>query len=707
MRFLRYFRRDTPRLHHTAVSFTCTAILLFFIGCGSKSKTESRTSSTPAATQSTATPVAFAPKAAQPLNIVLITIDTLRADHLHCYGDRKISTPVLDGLAKQGVLFEHAVTQAPLTQPSHASIFTGTNPNVHGVRDTGGFVLKAPAVTMATLMRRRGWNTAGFIGSEVLRRTFGFNQGFTYYDDEMPRSNKAAGYARAASRPANIIVDHAIHWLDDNSGKQPIFLWMHFYDPHEPYHPPAAFQRQYPHDLYSAEIAFTDQQIGRFLEVLRKKFPADKTLIVVMSDHGEGLGEHGEYNHGIFLYDSTLRIPWIMAGPGIPPGVRVQQQAREIDLLPTILDLTGGKAAPVVQGTSLVPTFFGKPVDTAYSYEETLYPKINLGWAELRGIHTAHWMYIRAPKSELYDLDTDPGELHNVIDSNPKEYRELDRQLQLLSSGDAKTITAGQMDDRTTEQLKSLGYVGGTAKSAIQLNGQGPDPKDRVAVLKIIYQTMGPDAEKLPAARKIELLKKGLAEDASDPALYLQLGELYTQTAQWDAAVATYQAAIRAGAQNEMILSRLADIYLRAGEPNNAIRYLSEAVALNPLNAQSESNLGTAYLDSNHFPEAEKAFRLALVAGEYAPAYNGLAILAQRRNDEAGARKNFERAIQLDPDYAEPQFNLGSLCKQTGDMACERRAFQSFLRNAPAGSYQKQITQVKTALAAMGTEGER
>ncbi len=199
----------------------------------------------------------------------------------------------------------------------------------------------------------------------------------------------------------------------------------------------------------------------------KSNLPPDKTLIVLLADHGESLGDHGEYNHGIFLYDSTVRIPWIMVGPGIPAGVRVQQQAREIDVLPTILDLLGSRPSSAVQGTSMVPAFSGKPVPTTYSYEETLFPKINLGWSELRGIHTAHWMYVRAPRPELYDLDTDPSELHNIIDAHPKEYRELEQQLRIASrtsSAGTETIVADHMDPQTMEQLKSLGYVGGTSE---------------------------------------------------------------------------------------------------------------------------------------------------------------------------------------------------------------------------------------------------
>lgn len=313
----------------------------------------------------------------QAVNVVLITLDTVRPDHLHCYGDRKIKTPVIDGLARNGVLFEKAMAQTPLTEPSHASIFTGENPNVHHVRDPGGFALQASSVTLATILQRAGWDTAGFIGAAVLDRQFGFNQGFATYDDRIPETIDKNTGEMTAARPANITVDHAIQWLDHPSGK-PFFVWLHLYDAHQPYDPPAHLLRQYPSDPYDAEIAFEDQQLGRFLDVVRKKSPAGKTLILLLSDHGEGLGQHGEDGHGIFLYDSTVRIAWIMDGPGVPAGIRVQQQAREIDVLPTVLDLLDGRASSAIQGTSMVPV---ADVPPAY---QSFVPQVQ---AELNALH--------------------------------------------------------------------------------------------------------------------------------------------------------------------------------------------------------------------------------------------------------------------------------------------------------------------------------
>ncbi len=666
--------------------------LLTLAGCRSSPRSSSNLSNQPGSTprieNSTVKP--------QPVNVVLITLDTVRADHLHCYGDNKIETPVIDGLARDGVLFEKAVAQTPLTGPSHASIFTGENPNVHHVRDTGGFALQPSSVTLATTLHRSGWDTAGFISSAVLSRQFGFNQGFAAYDDQIPEIVDKNTGELAAARPANVTVDHAIHWLDQQSGK-PFFLWLHLYDAHQPYNPPEQFRRQYPNDPYDAEIAFEDHELGRFLDVVRKKSPAGKTLILLLSDHGEGLGEHGEDGHGIFLYDSTVRIAWIMDGPGVPAGVRVQQQAREIDALPTVLNLLGGKASSAIQGTSMVPAFSGKPVRTTYSYEETLYPKINMGWAELRGIHTDHWMYIRAPKPELYDLDKDPRELQNVIAAQPKEYRELEAQLKDLSrlgSHNTETVETQPMDQKTLEQLRSLGYVGGSSDSKVELNGEGADPKDRIGVLKIFEQVTGPEGARLSPARKIAMLQQAISEDPTNPYLYSTLVEQYRQAGQNELAMQACLSALHHGVRNGVIFSLLGTLYLQQGNMKQAILFLQQGVNMDPLNLERQANLASALRQEGQLDKAEEIFRRVNAIQPNAPAYNGLGTIEMSRHNLPAARADFDRAIQLDPLDMEAQYNLGLYCAQTRDFPCVVTAFKTFLSKA-SPKYQDEIPQAQ------------
>lgn len=660
----------------------CTLAVLIFVSCKSSRKDEN-------------------PEAAlKPINVVLITLDTVRADHLHCYGYEKIKTPNIDGLAATGVLFEKAVAQAPLTQPSHASMFTGTNPNVNHVRNNGGFALQPSSVTMATILQKHGWNTAGYVSATVLKRVFGLSQGFATYDDQMPQTGTGT---ETAARPANVTVDHAIEWLNAQSDK-PFFLWLHLYDAHQPYHPPPQFLRSYPGDPYDAEIAFEDRELGRFLDAVRQKSPANKILVVLLSDHGQSLGQHGEYEHGIFLYDSTVRIAWIMAGPGVPAGVQVQQQAREIDLLPTVLDLLGGRASSSVQGTSLVPAFFGKSVPSTYSYEETLCPKINMGWSELRGIHTAHWMYIRAPRPELYNLDQDPDELNNVIDSHPREYRELDAQLKKLGrlgSSGTETLTVSNMDRRTMEQLESLGYVANFSARNIELTGKGDDPKDHIATLKTL-ETIA-YAGNITPARELELLQKALKSDPSNPTLYSWLIDSYQNTGQYSRAKQACLDALHLGIRDGM-LSRLANLYLREGNVKEAISYYRQAAQQNPLDIEGQNNLALAYLQTGQLADSERVYRWILAIQPYAPAYNGLGMVADKQHDAAAARGNFERAVQLDPTYIESQLNLGIVCTQMHDVPCARAAFRAFLAKATP-DYGEVITQVKAALASMENKG--
>jgi arylsulfatase A-like enzyme/Flp pilus assembly protein TadD len=553
---------------------------------------------------------------------------------------------------------------------------------------------------MATILQRHGWDTAGFISASVLTRMFGFNQGFATYDDQLEHRRSQDP---VSTRAADVTADHAIRWLHQQSGK-PFFLWVHFYDAHFPYDPPAQFRKQYPQDPYDAEIAFEDQQLGRVLDAVKQKSPTGKTLIVLLSDHGEGLGDHGEYDHGVFLYDSTVRIAWIMAGPGVPTGVRVQQQAREIDLLPTVLDLIGGQPSSSVQGTSLVPAFSGKTVPSNYSYEETLYPKINMGWSELRGIHTPHWMYIRAPRPELYDLDQDPGERNNIIDAHPKEYRELEAQLKKASRlGDSgtETVALKQMDQQTMNQLKSLGYTAGFSAPSFQLNGKGDDPKDHLATLKTLHLVDTSGVSSAATQRNIQLLQDALKQDPSNPTLYESLADKYEAAGEYSQAMQVCQQALHHTALNGMILSRLANLYLRTGNLKEAISYYQQAEQQNPLDVESQNDLATAYLQSGQLANAERVFHWVLAIQPYASAYNGLGIIADKRNDVAGARANFEKAVQLSPTYVEGQLNLGIICNQAHDIPCARTAFRAFVANAPK-NYGPELDQAKAALAHMG-----
>jgi choline-sulfatase len=634
----------------------------------------------------------------RPFNVVLVTIDTLRADRVGCYGNSAIQTPELDKLAGRGVLFENAIAQAPLTAPSHASMMTGLYPTTHKVRDTGGFVLSPSYVTLATILHKQGWDTAAFVGSSVLKKRFGFNQGFVVYDDEMPRRGSDSATGNTPERRAGEVVDRAIAWLQSRPDK-PFFLWVHVYDPHLPYDPPSPFREKYKGRPYEGEIAYTDQQLGRLFQALEKQSAPEKTLTAVLSDHGESFSEHGEYSHGVFLYDSTLQIPFLLAGPGVPAGRRVKQQARTIDVLPTILDLMGGRIPENVQGVPLTGTFRGTENPAALSYIESMYPKLNMGWAELRGIRSNRWKYIRAPKSELYDLTEDPAESKNVIESHPTEVEKFEAALKSLSgtgvNHTAEKVETAPVDPRTTEQLRSLGYLGGSGRQQYEMTGKGIDPKDRTEVLKRLYNAV---YSPLSLPKRIALLEQAISMDHSNPSLYYNLGDLYAEAGRANDAAKLYRDALASGVRSSWLYSRLGLYYSQHGKKQDAITFFEAASQSNPSDYESLGHLAAAYREAGRLDEAERICRSILSSGEeYAPAYNELGMASFQKGDVAKARSYFEKAAQLDSAF---QLNLGRLYRMAGDNARARASYEAFLRaNASRPEYREVVPRVQQELS--------
>jgi arylsulfatase A-like enzyme/Flp pilus assembly protein TadD len=648
-----------------------------------------------------------APRAWLPLNLVLVTIDTLRADRLGCYGHDGNLTPHLDRLAESGVLFESSVAQAPSTTPSHASMFTGMYPTVHGVRNAGGFALEQSHQTLAEILREKGWKTAAFVGSAVLDRVYGMNQGFDVYDDRMPAGSTDAAVAEEPSRRAASVVDKATQWLRGHKDAVPFFLWVHVYDPHAPHDPPQPFRRKFAGRPYDGEVAYIDQELGRLLDVVADKAPADKTLTVVLADHGESLSEHGEYYHGIFLYDSTLRIPWIMSGPGIPRGVRITSQARTIDLLPTVMDLIGGKTAAAVQGSSLVPAFTGNPTDTSYSYAEALYPKLNMGWAELRSIRTTRWKYVRAPRAELYDLEKDPRETRNVIEQNHAEALKLQKVLQDTvaspkGGSDGDQVRIKTISPATERKLEALGYVSAGAPKSVRLTGQGIDPKDRVHILKLLEEA-ATRRKKLTPEQRLGLLQKAREEDPTNPLLYYLLGQAYETHGRYEEALAIYESAAQQKATaTSKIFGRMGIVYGELGRLDDAVSSLRKALDLDPTDLDLHDKLALAYLLTGRIEAAENLLKFLLAANdENSQAHNNMGWIALKRGDSKLARRHFERAIALDPSLLQAYINLGLIYKEAGDYARARTAFEKYVAKASPVADREMIPKIQKELAAV------
>ncbi len=643
---------------------------------------------------------------AQHYNLVLVTIDTLRADHVGAYGYTKVDTPNLDGLAKSGVLFENAVSQVPLTPPSHASMFTGTYPTVHKVRDTGGFILADAHLTLAEFLEEQGWNTAAFIGSMVLGRMFGLDQGFKTYDDRIHATGKGEGSFDFPYRRAEEVIDNALNWLGNQKSDDKIFLWVHLFDPHRPYDPPPDFRRQY-ESAYDGEISYADKELGRLFAEVKRKFSNQNTLSVVLSDHGEALSDHGEYTHGVFLYESTIRIPWIMAGPGIPAGVRFNQQARTIDLMPTLLALMGFEIPDQCQGVSLVPAFRNPrtPTGSTYSYTETLFPKINMGWAELRAMRTNRWKYVRAPKPELYDLEKDPLEKDNVIKRFPAVARRLDNQIQeVISTGSGEeefeVVHTTALDQETIEELKALGYVSLGTPRTLELTGEGIDPKDRLRILQLLEEATTGERD-VPQSRRLQALEQAKQEDPSNTTVYYRLGEAYEHLGRDEDALKLYEEAIDRGlpAANKIYI-RMAAIYGRKNELDESIRAFEKAIEIDSTDTETQNRLALVYLMKKQTDDARRLLQGVLVLDEEnAKAHNSLGWLEAQLGNVREAKIHFQMAIDFDPEFLETYVNLGMLLKRTQEYHKARPVFEEFLgKAANQEKYRGSVERVKAEL---------
>ncbi|MGE5361226.1 MAG: sulfatase [Bacteroidales bacterium] len=402
-----------------------------------------------------ATTAGFVLRRPDPLNVLVITLDTTRADHVGAYGGH-VATPNLDWLAHTGILFEQATTVAPLTLPAHCSLFTGRFPPHHHVRENRGFVLPPTETTLAEILRARGYRTGAFPASVILDRGRGLDQGFELYDGDFP--NTPADWT-GLRRRANQVVDRATKWIGSR-GSSPFFGWLHFYDAHAPCEPPDPYRSAYPGDAYSASVAFMDGQFGRLLNWLADRRLLDRTLIVVLADHGEALGEHGEWAHALRLYQTVLRVPLIVRAPGqmASGDRRVATLVRSVDVMPTVLDMLGIRATRSMDGVSLVPLMTGARQDLQLeAYSETLYPALRRGWPAGHALRRGRFKLIEQGREELFDVLADPAEIHNLAAAQPLLVARLSARLDALAAGTIGTLRDDDADRRA--RLAALGYV--------------------------------------------------------------------------------------------------------------------------------------------------------------------------------------------------------------------------------------------------------
>jgi len=475
-------------------------------------------------------------------NILLITIDTLRADHLGSYGYAEARTPVLDALAHRGTRFTRAVASVPLTGPSHSSILTGLYPPVHGVRDNVVFPLSAAHEGLPAILRRQGYRTGGFVSAYPVAGSFGFSEGFDEFSEgfhEAPNPGEAA-----AERPANETIDAALQWLGQG-GDQPFFTWIHLYDPHTPYKPPAPFDRDFKDRPYDGEIAFTDSQIGRVTEWLRTSGHEADTVVTVVADHGESLGEHGEAAHAILIYEATLHVPFMMAGPGVAGSGVVDTPVSTVDVLPTLLGLVGLKAPPAVNGRDLGPALRGDRLAPEALYAESMFSRLNCRWSSLRALVEGDWKLIQGTEPELYNLAADPSELSNLAVQEPERTLKMQQTLQaavrsMAPGGDS--ARAQKVSPEQAERLRSLGYTSGSG-GAGSLDQPGlPDPRRWVASYERIQAAA---SSRGPAAvRAVDQLIEITAADPGNPYGHYALGNLAYRTGRLSLADRAYAKAL-------------------------------------------------------------------------------------------------------------------------------------------------------------------
>lgn len=564
-------------------------------------------------------------------DVFLITIDTLRADHVGCYGYKQVETPALDALAADGVRFTEAFTHSPITNTSHITILTGLLPSVHGVTDFG-VPLSPQHVTAAELLKKRGYQTAAFIGAVILDSNTlapGLDRGFDFYDNFPAKTETKERWGRVERRGMEV-VEHAEAWFEKHR-TGPHFVWVHLYDPHDPYEPPPPFSEKYKDHLYDGEIAYADSAVARWIAFLKKAGVYENAIIVVTGDHGEGLGEHGEETHGLFLYDSTLHIPLILKTPlkmaGAARGTVIDAQVRTTDILPTILSATGVAAPAELNGESLLPLIGAQAPSERPLFGETDYP-LRWGWAPLRALRAENTKLIEAPRPELYDLQADPKELKNLYaPGNPK----LQSMQAEMAKWKAKLPPAGDS---------------GKAGEAL------PDPKDKVEVQNLLHNAMLAGDDNRPNDER-QFLEKALQVDPNSPTALRQLGELELAAEDFTKAAGHLKRACELRPDDSTAAFELGEALGKSGNWPGARDALESSLKLAPSQVPARLLLGRVYLQLKDAKNAADQFEAALlVESNNSEGRLGLAEAQIQQSDFAGALSDLEAFTKTNPRNA-------------------------------------------------------
>ncbi len=659
------------------------------------------------------------------LNVVLVTIDTLRADHVSCYGGSPVATPHLDRLAGEGVRFDSAASTVPFTLPAHASIMTGLYPPRHGIRENVGAFLAADLPTLAELMAASGRQTAGFVSAFVLDSRWGIGRGFGRYFDDFEPAETASPNLGSVQRPGDETLAEALRWLDGRDQASPFFLWLHLYDPHDPYAPPEPWASQHPGRPYRGEVAWTDSLVGELRAALDGRGLLERSLLVLTADHGEGLGDHGERFHGFFVYDSTVRVPMILRLPGAArAGTVVDEPVSHVDLLPTVLDAVGRPVPAAAQGASLLPAVAGGGLAAGREvYSESFYPLLHYGWAPLRALRAERHKLIAVPRPELYDLGADRGERRNLFAEEPELAAGLGERLERLrremEGGEPAAAAATDLDPETLARLRALGYLAGGGGVAPAAEDERPraDPKDMIDVHQAIMTTQSQIGGGETAAAAATLARV-LERDPEILDAHQMLGQIAFGEERFADAASHFQRALAVDPDHEQSLHGLASAYRRLGRDADAIlgferlaevsggelsaalplaelyeeagRIDDAAAVLERATARPEgeavrlNRLGELRALQGRAAEAAGLLEQALAANPElpGPAFN-LAVLAEEAGDETRAIALYEQAIERAPKHYQAQFNLGRLYGRRGDAGRQRALWEAAIASNP------------------------
>lgn len=511
------------------------------------------------------------------LNVLIITLDTLRADRVGCYGYSKAKTPNLDELAKIGIKFENTVCQAPLTLPSHASLFTSLYPHYHQVRNNGAYYLDKRFKTLAEIFKKREYKTAAFIGAFPVDSRFGLDQGFDVYDDKFREEEKFKTFS--SERKAEEVFLSFKEWFLKNFHNK-YFIWIHYYDPHLPYDPPSPFKEQFS-DPYDGEVAYSDFYVGEIIDLLKGKDVFEKTLVVIASDHGEGLGEHREIDHGIFLYNTTIKVPLIFCAPQhLPSNKTVSSQVRLIDIFPTVLDLLKISISKEVQGESLIPYVEGREKKDLVSYIETVHPKEMFRWADLKGIMDGKMKFIDAPRPELYDLEKDPDEKNNIYQKENQIALRMKKELdELIDRFSSKISSRRELSSEGIEKLRTLGYIVDSSKK-LEKSSDLADPKDKIEIWYTLQEAIG-FQRKGEYKKAEELYQKGIIMEPNCSLNYLFLGGLYIETNRLQEAYEVCKKGVKVLPESIYIHNNLAKVLFQLNKYQEALKECEAILALN------------------------------------------------------------------------------------------------------------------------------